>query len=189
MQNIKTDWNPDELNEWIDFKLDQINKTDLSDFTKNFLLNGFPENAAPFLSFGLSTYDCEFKTIAEYYSEFQLDSKAKYYWIFGSDGNGNPICIDSKSNDEILLLDHDQGFEPIQKINKNVNELFQCLLEYKNFIELIISEFGEDGFFDSKFTNSHLEKLKIRFKNINPNIFTESEFWNGEISMLFEEIE
>ncbi|MEH6538259.1 MAG: hypothetical protein V7719_17815 [Psychroserpens sp.] len=101
----------------------------------------------------------------------------------------NPICIDSNSNDEILLLDHEQGFEPIQKFNKNVTELFQCLLEYKNFIELINLEFGEDGFFESKYTIMYLEKLKIQFKNINSNIFTESEFWNGEISMLFEEIE
>ena len=188
MQNIKIDWNPDEFNTWIEFNIDQFNKTSLSSFTKDYLLNGFPESAAPFLSFGLSNNNFEFKTVAEYYAEYQLDSKTKNYWIFGSDGNGNPICIDSNSNDEILLLDHEQGFEPIQKINKNVSELFLCLLEYKNFIEQINSEFGEDGFFESKFTVTHLENLKTRFKKINSNIFTESEFWNGEISMLFDEI-
>lgn len=189
MRNIKIDWNPDELNTWSEFSLDQLNNTSLSNFTKDFLSNGFPESAAPFLSFGLSKHDSEFKTITEYYSEFQLDSKTKNYWIFGSDGNGNPICIDSNSNDEIILLDHEQGFEPIQRINKYVSKLFQCLLEFKKFIELINSEFGEDGFFESKFNIVHLEKLKIRLKNINPNIFTESEFWNSKITMLFEEIE
>ncbi len=189
MLNFKTEWNPDELNTWSEFNFEQLNKTTLSDFTKNFLINGFPESAAPFLSFGLENYESEFKTIAENYSEYKLNLKTKNYWIFGSDGNGNPICIDSNSNDEILLLDHEQQFELIHKINRNIVELSQCLLEYKNFIKFINSKFGEGGFFNSKFTQTHLEKLKEQFEKINPNIFIESDFWNGEIEMLYHEIE
>jgi hypothetical protein len=189
MQNFKTKWNPDETNPWTEFSPEQLNKTSLSDLTKVFLLNGFPERSAPFLSFGLEHNDPNFKTLAEYSSQFQLEPNTKNYWVFGSDGSGNPIIIDSNSNDEILLLDHEQGFVPIQKINRNVVELLQCLLEYKNFIELINSQFGEGGFFDSKFTLTHLDELKKRFEQINSKIFSESDFWNCEIELLYEEIQ
>ena len=187
MKNFKAKWKPNEIHPWTEFSPEQLNKTSLSNLTKDFLINGFPESSAPFLSFGIENYDSKFITIAEYYSDYQLDSKTKNYWIFGSDGNGNPICIDSNSKDEILLLDHEQSFEPIQKINRNVIELSQCLLEYKQFVELINSEFGEGGFFESKFTITHLNELKKRFEQINKNIFSESDFWNGEMEMLIEE--
>lgn len=189
MENLKEKWNPNETHTWNEFNKEQLNKTSLSSFTKQFLSDGFPSAAAPSLSFNFEIYNSEYKTIAAYYSEHQLNPKTNNYWIFGSDGSGNPICIDANSNDKILLLDHEQGFDPIQSINKNIVELAHCILEYKNFIELINSEFGENGFFDSKFTKTHLIALKKRFELIDINIFRESDFWNGEIEMLFEEIE
>ena len=168
-KEFKTKWNPDEISGWIEHDLSNIN---FNTKTMKFLKNGLPENVAPYLSF---------------------DPKVEIFndglYGIGSDGAGNPIAIDSKNNDIIVLLDHELGFKPIQKINKNVIELSKCLLEFKTFIEQINFEFGEDGFYESKFTERHISELKKQFKKINPNMFSESEFWENEFENLYYETE
>ncbi|WP_040279026.1 hypothetical protein [Psychroserpens damuponensis] len=188
MQDLKSKWIQSELDEWTEFNAIQLQNTPFTTDTKGVLINGFPKYAAPFLSFDLENYDCKFQTINAYYSGYTLNPKTKHYWFFGSDENGNPICIDSNSNDKIILLDHEQEFEPIQTINNNVLELFACLLEYKHFIDLINSQFGKDGFFDLKYTTKHVNELQKKLERINLNIFEDSNFWRSEINLLFENI-
>ena len=182
-------WMKDDSERWTEFPIEQVDKSNLNNETKEFLKVGFPEDAAPFLGFGLRSYDWEFNNIGDYYSDYELDAKTKNYWIFGSDNSGNPICIDSSDNDKLVLLDHEQDFEIIQTMNNNISELATSILLFKNFIEKINSEFGEDGFFDSKFTENHLTELENDFKKLNPNYYIESSFWDTEINNLRYEIE
>ncbi|MBQ0910011.1 SUKH-4 family immunity protein [Flavobacterium sp. F-328] len=186
--DFKINWQKGDLDEWFDFEELEIDKTNLSSLTKEFLKNGFPENPSPYLGFGLRSFDNKFYTISEYYTDYELSNGYQNYWIFGSDGSGNIICIDSNQNDRIVILDHEENFGIFQIMNKDIIELSKCLLEYKNFIEEIQNEFGEDGFIESKFTEVHLDKLKVNFIKINPNIFEESDFWDSEIDNLYCEI-
>ncbi|WP_396637416.1 hypothetical protein [Maribacter sp. R77961] len=188
-KDFKIYWNINEYDQWTEFDYKQLERAKLTDLTKNFLSGGFPDGAAPCVDFGLESSDGKFYNITEYYSDIDLVKGTENYWIFGSDGAGNPICIDSSSNDKIVLLDHELGFEKIQDINQNIIELAKCLLEFKNFISEIESEFGEDAFMDSKFSKANVDDLKERFKKINPNIFLESEFWKIEVECLYDEIE
>lgn len=166
---FKTKWNPDEISGWI---IHDLKNLSFNTETMEFLKNGLPENVAPYLSF---------------VSQVELFNDGLYG--IGSDGAGNPIAIDSKNNDRIVLLDHELGFKPIHRINKNVIELSKCLLEFKIFIEQINSEFGEDGFYESKFSERHISELKRQFEKINPKLFTESEFWKIEFENLYYETE
>ena len=186
---FKTKWNLKRFESWTDFDPAIFDSSNLLERTKEFLKGGFPNGAAPFLNFDLENSDGKLKNIAEYYSNQEQIEGTENYWVFGSDGAGNPICIDSSSNDKILLLDHELGFQPIEHINKDVIELAYYLLEFRNFISDIQTEFGENGFFDSKFTKLHLDGLKERLEKINHNIFSESDFWKREIESLYEEIE
>ena len=188
-KDFKVNWKINEYDQWTAFDYDQLEKTNLKDSTKAFLIDGFPDGAAPCLDFGLDSTDGNLYNIAEYYTEVELVNGTENYWIFGSDGAGNPICIDSSSNDKIILLDHELGFEPIQDINKNVIELAKCLLVFKDFFSLIESELGEEVLMDSIFPVAYLDKLKKQFEEINPNIFLESDFWKTEIECLYDEIE
>lgn len=174
---------------WVEFPIDEVEKSNLNEKTKEFLKIGFPEDAAPFLGFGLRSYEWKFNTTQSYYEYDDLDDKAKNYWIFGSDNNGNPICIDASDNDKLVLLDHEQGFDFMMTMNKNISELASSLLLFRDFIERINNEFGGDGFFNSKFTENHLNELENEFKKLNPNYCLESSFWNFEIENLRAEIE
>lgn len=186
---FKKIWMKDDSERWTEFPIEQVDKSNLNKETKEFLKVGFPEDSAPFLGFGLRSYDWEFNNIKDYYDDDELDDKTKDYWIFGSDNSGNPICIDSSDNDKLVLLDHEQGFEVIETMNKNISELASSMLLFRNFIEKINSELGEDGFFDSKFTENHLTELENDFKKLNPDYYIESSFWDSEINNLRAEIE
>ncbi|WP_028887736.1 SUKH-4 family immunity protein [Tenacibaculum ovolyticum] len=186
---FKEIWMRDDSEKWIEFPSEQVEKSNLNNETKGFLKVGLPEDSAPFLSFGLRSYDWEFNTIQGYYDDYDLNEKAKNYWIFGSDGSGNPICIDSSDNDKLILLDHEQDFEIIQTMNKNISELASSMLLFRNFIEKVNSELGKDGFFDSKFTENHLVELENGFKKLNPDYYIQSSFWDSEIENLRAEIE
>ncbi|MCF2875009.1 MULTISPECIES: hypothetical protein [unclassified Tenacibaculum] len=182
-------WMNNSSENWIEFPIDLIEKSNLNEKTKEFLKIGFPEDAAPFLGFGLTSYDGKFNTIQNYYDDYELDDKTNNYWIFGSDNNGNPICIDSSDNDKLIILDHEQEFEFMETMNKNIAELASSILLYRNFVEKTNKEFGEDGFFESQFTEKHLTELENEFKKLNPNYYIESSFWDNEIENLRAEIE
>lgn len=188
---FKKAWRPDDLNQWTEFDPQELSKTDLSELTKSFLSSGFPEDAAPFLSFGLRSFDWKFYNMNTFhhYSHHDLGTAGSQYWIFGSDSGGNPICLNSGNQDAVVLLNHERGFKPIEIINRNVIELAHCLLEFKKFINQINEEFGEDGFFDSLFGSQHIIELEMRFKHINIDIFSESGFWKTEVQNLYSEIE
>ena len=186
---FKKVWMKDGSERWTEFPIEQVDKSNLNKETKEFLKVGFPEDSAPFLGFGLRSYDWEFNNIKDYYDDDELDDKTKDYWIFGSDNSGNLICIDSSDNDKLVLLDHEQAFEVIETMNKNISELASSMLLFRNFIEKINSEFGKDGFFDSKFTENHLTELENDFKKLNPDYYIESSFWDSEINNLRAEIE
>jgi len=186
---FKNIWMEDDSERWTEFPIEQVQNSNLNESTKEFLKIGFPEDAAPFLGFGLRSYDWEFNNIFDYYSDYELDNKTKNYWIFGSDNSGNPICIDSSDNDKLVLLDHEQDFEVIMNMNKNISELASSLLLYANFIDRVNLEFGDDGFYDSKYTEDYLIELESEFKQLNPNYYIESGFWCSEIENLRAEIE
>jgi len=188
MQNFKEIWVTSDFDEWITFDQKQLDKAPFTIATKEFLAKGYPKYAAPFLDFGLDNFNSQFISVFDYYATYPLDEKTKHFWFFGSDDSGNIICIDTSNEDKIVLLDHEQEFEPIQTINKTVIELAQCLLLFKNFITLVNTEFGDDGFFEKKYTSKQITDLEAQFKTINPNLFEESDFWKTEFHLLKDSI-
>ncbi|MES2060278.1 MAG: hypothetical protein V4456_00055 [Bacteroidota bacterium] len=181
---FRTYWNPDALNVWLEFDSKEIEKAPLNNITKDFLKAGFPRDAAPFLDFGWISYGNKFLNVFELSSRLRLNDVTKNYWILGSDNSGNPICFDASNNDSIILLDHEQGFEPIDTINKTIGELAECLLIYKNFIARVQKENGKRAFLDVNISDVQLSDLKKDFEKINSNIFRESSFWRSEINAL-----
>jgi hypothetical protein len=181
-------WNMGEFDNWCDFDTGEIDKAPINNLTKTFLKIGFPKSAAPCLSFEWTIYKGKFCNIADAYPEWADHNSAKNHWIIGSDGAGNPICVDVSENDKITLHDHEQRFEIIEVINSSISELAECLLIYRNFISKIQKEYGEDAFLESSFSRSDLSDLKNNLLKVNNNIFKESAFWRTEINCLEDEI-
>lgn len=182
--HFKQLWMIDDMDRWVEFNNDELNKAPIANSTKEFLQVGFPEDAAPFLDFGWRSYNWKFNNIAV---AFRTDSSKSNYWHFGSDGSGNPICFDSDNNDRVVLLDHEQDFDVIDNVNSNIHELAQCLLVYRDFINKVLVENGENAFLDPNFSKGQFINLESEFKEINSNIFKESGFWRAELQELRNE--
>ena len=184
---FKNKWLSQEDEGWSTFPANKVEQSNLSEQTKDFLKIGLPDSAAPYLSFEPITSG-NFQTIYEYYDHEGLGEETKNYWIIGSDGAGDPICIDAANNDKIILLDHEQDFVLLDNMNTNISELASSLLIFRNFIKRINKKFGPNGFGDSLFTEKELSELQQELKALHPEYYVNGSFWDTQIEELRDEI-
>ncbi|HNL07885.1 MAG TPA: SUKH-4 family immunity protein, partial [Chitinophagales bacterium] len=95
---------------------------------------GLPSATAPFVTFTEITQPY-FVTINDF---FDISfPKLQNYWVFGTNGSGDPICIDTQKKYEIVYLNHDNHYQRIF-INNSITQFAFCLIKYRNFIAAII---------------------------------------------------
>jgi hypothetical protein len=168
----------------INFDRRLLDSLNLDNLTKDFLVNtGLPKNCAPFLSF-VENNDIQYKgmlPITKYY-DF-LESEYSRYIVIGSDGCGNNIVIDTFSFCEIVLLDHENNFTR-SYINKSVYHLFNSLVRYENFVEDVLTVFGDSGLLDFKYSDSQIRALECHLIENDPESINDQCFWNQEINIL-----
>lgn len=85
------------------------------------------------------------------------------FTVFGSDGAGNPICIDEVSG-IIYLYDHERGFREKQLMNTTLTQLAECMLAYM----------GEND----------RVRLENAIKQIDAAALSVGSFWSNELSQL-----
>ncbi|RYY11721.1 MAG: hypothetical protein EOO04_34755 [Chitinophagaceae bacterium] len=147
--------------------------------TRSFLTSyGLPEDAAPFLTFHIK--------------EGMLDTPGKVfkidfvgsdnYLMFGSNGSGDPLCIDITNGNHIVYLNHDDNFNAVF-INEDILKFACCLIRYRDFIASILTDDPND-FSRRKFTDIELEELKKSFIAIDSRCLAEEAFWSAQLSDL-----
>ncbi|MBI1183274.1 hypothetical protein GC194_03310 [bacterium] len=164
-------------------KVDQLQSFGLNKNTIDFLtIAGLPEEASPFLTFvgdSASSYD-RISTLALQYDTMASDDDS--YLIIGSDGSGNPIAIDTKHNDQIVWLDHEQNFSS-NFMNSSIHQLAAFLLIYRAFNEAIIKLHGDDAVLNCTFTENEYDMLKQEM-TASKALACESGFWCEELKLL-----
>ena len=86
--------------------------------------------------------------------------------MIGSDGAGNPICLESTTG-AVVLLDHEDWFRTRQFVNSNVHQLAECLLAY-------MGEHDPDRF-------------RSALRRVDPAALAEKSFWWHEAACLNED--
>jgi hypothetical protein len=143
---------------------------------------GLPDDAAPFLSFELVRQNRLWTPARILNIEFDgLDE----FLMFGSNGSGDPVCIDLVENNEIVYLNHDNYFERIY-MNRSIEQFAMCLILYKKFLKSIASVEHTD-FSRRKFSNEEFEKLKNDFLVADQTCLQENNFWIEELNYLLHE--
>ncbi len=146
-----------------------------------FSLSGLPTSAAPFLSFVRGSgndYDCLSLLTKQY--DF-LEPEFDRYVYIGSCSDGNPIVINKAENDRIEELDHEDYFSLYNVFNTSVNTLAECLLCYRNFVDRVIRENGEDAIIESNFTDEQFDTLKQQLITADPTAMNENSFWKYQL--------
>jgi hypothetical protein len=171
--DYQSKWDKKDLNK---FTRDDFKDLAVDETTIRFLIDtGLPDSAAPFVSFDRK----ELKTINAIYSTGNPDDN--FLIDIGSDGAGDPICIDIRHNCRIIALDHEDNFTP-RLVNSSVRQLFAFLTIYKDFGDQLRQLRGDDAFIESNFTDSELNELVRQLKSVDTEALENNEtFWRREI--------
>jgi hypothetical protein len=90
-----------------------------------------PAEAAPYLNFDRAARPAPLWEVFGILSQWTGDERARLapYRMIGSDGAGNPLCVEQGTG-FVVLLDHEDRFRTRQFINSSVRQLAECLLAY-----------------------------------------------------------
>jgi hypothetical protein len=176
--------NSDIISYWIDkdeptvkFSADSLSNFGFQESTLAVLSTvGLPFQAAPFLSFNQTL--AEFQSLDTY---FQLgDSTWKRFVIIGADGAGNPIVLDTSTQDQVLLLDHDNDFVAIP-VTQSLLILLGCLVVYSQFVDDLIASRGSGAYLKANFTDTQFASLREALHTVDSQTVELTGFWHDEL--------
>jgi hypothetical protein len=144
--------------------------------------SGLPVDAAPFLTFADNSAD-KYKGIVRLTDQFDfLEDEFKKWIVIGSCSDGDAIAINVERNDQIDWLDHDNYFEPAF-FNSSIEALADCLVIYRQFIQDIQRENGEDAYLEGNFSDKQFELLKNNLLKVDSRALDDNGFWKEQLDM------
>lgn len=155
----------------------------LKQSTADFLtIAGLPFDAAPFLSFVQNKADSynSINKLTMYY-DF-LEPQFDKYIVIGSCNDGDVIAVNTDDNDQIVWLDHEDYFSS-RFFNSSINSLAECLVIYRDFVQTVLKENGDDAFRTSDFTDEQFETLKQKLIIADERAITEDGFWKEDLDI------
>lgn len=133
---------------------------------------GLPVDAAPFLNFS-EIKENKLQTPKQIFG-IELEG-LDHYLVFGSTGSGDPICIDTMKQDEIVYLNHDNYFERIF-INTTIYQFALCFTFYPYFT-LSINNISKGQHSMKRLSDEEFYELKKNFLKIDKSSLNNNSFW------------
>lgn len=148
--------------------------------TKEFLgFAGLPDSVAPFLSFS----EIKEQSLRSPNLVFGIDyPELARYIMIGSNGSGDPVCIDSLIADQIVYLNHDNYFERVF-VSSSISQLGFALIQYRDFLKSITPT-GSSNLKKRKFSDAEFEVLRQIFIDNDPICLNKNTFWQMELDDL-----
>ena len=124
-----------------------------------------PRDAAPCLTFDMAERPSPVWEVYATPPEWSAADRVRLsaYRVLGSDGAGNPLCIEQGSG-AVWLLDHENWFHTRQFVNSGVRQLAECLLTYM--------------------VERQHERFRSAVSAIDPPALSEGSFWSTEAACL-----
>jgi hypothetical protein len=166
------------------YKLPQLSNPMLLKETIEFLSEcGLPNNVAPGISFDF--WNSETIPTPDQVLHIEFDG-LEHYLMIGSNGSGDPVCIDLEINNEIVYLSHDNYFERVF-MNSSVSQLIQAIIRYQAFHASLDPKYINDIFTKRRFSDEEYVRLKADFLKIDHASMSDNSWWNGELEYLLWE--
>lgn len=173
-------WTKEEDEPLVTFTDEAIKDITISENIKLFLKTaGLPESAAPFLSFE----ELKSTPLASVSKEWGLPEEYERYKIIGSNGSGDPVCIDINESSSIVYLNHDNYFKRVF-INSSIPQLAESLLLFRDFVHKVQKEYGEDAYLDNRIPDNLIHWLYDELKKIDEYSVDLDGLWGDELSEL-----
>ncbi len=172
----------DNLESLVVFPPSALADVTIPDESKTFLTTGgLPKSAAPFLDFRVPDHGA-LRTIAELW---QLAPEYNRYRVVGSNGSGDPLCIDESCGGQIIYLNHDDNFHRVL-INSSVPQLAESLLVFRHLIRETQRQNGEDAYLDGDVPGDLQQWLRNEIIRIDPTAAHGDCFWSQELENIRE---
>lgn len=150
-----------------------VDNLDIAESEKEFLyLSGLPSNCAPFIGFG----DSGNPKLEKLADVWDLDSSFVNLFIIGSDGSGDPICVENRSG-KILTFNHDEDFEEIF-MNSSLHQLAEFLLLTREGISMIRAKYDSDAIWDESRATEIKKVYRDKFAKVDANAIGDGKFWD-----------
>ena len=174
----------DNKEELCTYKSFQCDNPRILKSTIDFLINcGLPKSCAP----GLSFDKYHETTIPTPNQVFKIDiDELNDYLMIGSNGSGDPVCIDLNNENEIVYLNHDNDFERVY-MNSSVQKMIECIIRYKDFHASLDPRFENSVLVKRKFHDEEFFSLCNDFRTIDGKCLENDNCWNAELNELLWE--
>lgn len=171
-EQFKVQWERGEFRGLISFPSACLADVLIPEDDKDFLVRtGLPSDAAPFLSFGPG----KGKTLERVSEVWMQPASLSRYRVIGSNGSGDPVCLDEVVPGQVVYLNHDDKFKRVLMAS-SLPKLAECLLTVRDFI-------SEVGGIADPLQESKLTGLRMRLASIDPeSAATKDSFWQSEVS-------
>jgi len=103
-------------------------------------------------------------------------------------GAGDPLCVDTRDNDAVVILWHEGDFEDRTFVNSSISQYAEALLIHAELYEEYGSRFGhdadpyEEG--DPAMPADLLTRAAERFRIADVAAMNDRAFWKGELEEL-----
>jgi hypothetical protein len=164
--------------EVVKFPSDLVDELHVPSESNAFLKAGLPKDAAPFLSFGPEWKGVFLPTAVE---QWDLPATFSSFRIIGSTGQGDPVCLDESAEGVVISLNHDARFRQ-EFVNSSLSQFMECILAYRDFVERVRSQGGEDAFIKNNVPRLFLDWITDEIRRIDADAMKiETNFWRAEL--------
>ena len=179
--------NDERSTEWAEpllkWRIEQFTGSGLSEDTITFLTQtGLPQSAAPCLDFE-TPENAHVGIFPERWGVPEVTKEhLRRYVHIGSDGGGNPICLDPALEDRVVMLDHEGGFAPAF-INTSIQHFAASLLRVKQLYEQADENEQQGGV---RVTPRMQEELRRDLERIDAAALGPNLFWSCECECIVD---
>lgn len=172
-------WNTGENGKIISFSLQSLANVNIDSISKEFLIiAGLPVSSAPFLVFE-AVRENNIMAVSE---RFGLCNEFNIYKYIGSNGSGDPFCINER-NGSVVYLNRNYDFKEVL-VNSSIPLLAESLLIFSQLVEESIKENGSWAFIRNNIPVRLKDWITRELERIDPEAVKEGCFWNIELARL-----
>jgi hypothetical protein len=167
---FKAQWEREETTQLVRYPRSAVLDLVIPDEAKSFLTDiGLPEEAAPFLDFGSSSH-ISIPTVAAVWK-----AGDPRYRIIGSNGYGDPVCVDIESAGRVCYLLHDGEMAP-RFMNSSIPQLAYSLLAFRTVVADTIAIGGKDAHLGGSIPPEVVDRFIIEMDRIDPPAISSEHF-------------
>ncbi|QDH20186.1 SUKH-4 family immunity protein [Saccharibacillus brassicae] len=174
-EQFRAAWNEAADGPLLRFDAEALESVPITEEAGRFLREaGLPGDSAPYLEFRSGE-----GRLSDLKTAFGMPKQYSAYWLLGSTGYGDPVCLKAGSSQVVCIRMDRGGTEWF--INSSVPKFAEFLLVYAQLVQRTVRAGGPDAFLENEIPQEELKWVVREFGRIDPAAFAQGTFWRDEV--------